>query len=203
MSGENAIMPWGSELAACTNMGELSQLWQKANDPIAISQSLGLLERQGLNYTVEQLQGRMSTEWSVRGKEIQAAVATGPSDHAIATARQKLAEIDDESMQATLDYGDAVVAYATHHANHKKTRSATYMRMKAEAAIAGEKLTDGMAEMKSDSDEAVAQLYFDSELAEAKMKAAKARLDHLERSFQYHRSLMVREDRMDNRPGVS
>lgn len=191
------VMPWAARLAACQNIADLEQLWRECSSAEAMADAIETLDRQGLDYDPVKVQGRMAADWETRAQEIRSQAQDKPSDRQLVSAREKLAELDDQSLQATHDYGSAVQDWATKHATHKKLRAKKFTTLKAEWAGRSEKLTDGFANELCDADEEVAAAYLASEMAEAKMKAAKSLLDHINRSFEHHRSLFVREDRAD------
>lgn len=182
--------PYRDELRRCESRVQLSQLWQKYApfEPAAHKQA--------------------QADWEARAAEIDQEQANSRS---FSTAREALDNIDLQSLQATLDYGDALNDYAAAHTDKKKREAAVKLLAKAgklegltpEMQLAYDQakkpLTDGMAQMFADVDEEVATLRLAEYIADGRVKAAKATLDHLERSFQYHRSLMVREDRVDGR----
>ena len=191
--------PWAAELAATSTTPGLSQLWQVWATDAKVLEAMELLDKQGLDLTPEQIIRRMGEDWKARAGEIAAAQSTGATQQQIVTAREKLAEIDDQSMEAVHDYAAALDKYARAHAAYKKERAKKYLAVKAEYAARGDKLTNGEADMLADADEEVARLYMESEIGEGLVKAARALLDHLDRSFQHHRSLFVRQEEVDRR----
>jgi hypothetical protein len=184
------VMPYTGELAAAESMAELAQLWQKYAAGVP-----------------PELSARMSADWDARAAELRADTALGRNPEQVATAREALDRIDLESLQATLDYADANNAFAEAHTRFKSLRAKKYLLAKAgkllpegitDARELG-KVTNGEAEMIADADDEVQSARLQAYITEGQVKAVRSKLDHLERSFQYHRSLMVREDRVDSR----
>ena len=192
-------MPWAADLEAARTLNELSALWARHRDPATLTATIETLTRQGIEASQTEVEGWMGRDWEIRAAEIRAGDQTGPSTQQVQTAREKLDEIDTASLQATHDYADALSRFAKAHAHHRRIRAKKYLAVKAEHANAGEKITNGEADMITDADDEVSAAYLESEIAEALVRAGRARIDHLSRSFEYHRSLYVRESRVDGR----
>lgn len=187
-------MPYTGELAMAESLAEMADLWQKYAPGCP-----------------PEAADRMAADWEARKAELRADTAMGRSPEKMATAREALDRIDMESLQATLDYGDALNEFAAAHTRFKTLRAQKYLLAKAgridrmslpddvREALADKKLTNGEADMLADADEEVQDARLAAYITEGKVKACRSKLDHLDRSFQYHRSLMVREDKVDTR----
>jgi len=120
----------------------------------------------------------------------------------IVSVSEKLAQIEQDSFDAQIEYGKTLDDWATAHTHFKTLRAQTYTKFRVSPDLPrtrGDGTTVADTDMWTDADEAVGDARFKAYLAEGKMKAAKSNLDRLERSFQYHRSLLVNERKADER----
>ena len=191
--------PWSSELAAASTVPEMGALWEKLTSDEGQASSVDWFERAGIDVDPSQITARAAADFTARSAEIATAAETAPTTKEVNTSREALSRIDEESRQAVEDYTTALVDFAKSHAAHKRERAKAYTRLKAERAASDDKISNGEADMVVDAQDAIASLHMQSEIAEALVKAGRARIDHIDRSFNYHRSLLVREDRVDSR----
>lgn len=193
--------PWAVALATVRTVPDLATLWREWSADAGVQKAVETYGAQGLDVTPAEISQLMRTDWARRQTEIEVADVESPppSPEQVASAREKLEKLMEDSYQATLDYGVAARAWAESHAKYKATRAKRYLRAKADGIADGGKMTNGEAEMITDADDEVATLYLQSEIDEGLVRAARARLDHVDRSFNYYRSVFVREDRADQR----
>lgn len=189
--------PWSADLAAAATVPELDTLWRTHTSDVAMGEAVEWHERANLPDDPDAIMARMRADWEARAQELRAAEPPPGARREAFTSREALEEIDTQSRLAVEEYSRALHEFGTAHSTYKRERAKKYLRVKAEASTAGTKLTNGEADMMVDADDTVSELHLRAEIAEGAVKATRARLDHIERQFQYHRSLMVRESRVD------
>lgn len=148
------------------------------------------------------LMAHMNQDTNTRKAELQAEQIANPpqSPQQAQSTLEKLEQIDLQSLQATLDYGDALAAWATADATFRKLEAKTYMRFKVMLdEVTGKPIANAEAEMRTAADDDVADARLQKNITEGQVKAARSRMEQLERSFEYHRSLMVNERKVDQR----
>lgn len=182
--------PYRGELAMAETVAELTAIWAKYSPAPA------------------EVAERMAADFSAKRAELAALTAQGITPQRAASALEALAALDDQSLQATLDLGDALNDFAEAHTRKKTLEAQLQLLAKARKfpnlspelrAVVDEAktITDGMARMLCDADETMADARLQAYITEGKVKAARSKLDHIQRSFDYHRSLLVRESRVD------
>lgn len=178
--------PWRADARAATSLAQLEAVyrhWAKVvTDPDLVH--------------------AMNSDVTVRKAELQAQQVVQPpqTEEQYATTKEKLERIDLESLQAVLAYGDALQEWAVADATFRKLEAKTYMRFKVMVdEVTGKPIANAEAEMRTAADEEVAEARLQKNITEGQVKAGRSRMEQLERSFEYHRSLMVNERKVDNR----
>jgi hypothetical protein len=194
----NDARPWSADLAAAATFPDLEALWRRHTSDESMAAAVDWHGRANLPDAPDEIMARMRVDWEARAQELRAAAPPPGTTREAFTSREALEEIDTASRLAVEEYARALNEFGTAHSTYKRERAKAYLRVKAAAAATGEKLTNGEADMMVDADDTVAELHLRAEIAEGAVKATRARLDHIERQFQYHRSLMVRESRVDS-----
>lgn len=178
--------PWREELVACTTVQDLNALWEKYGSGQApeISNAVAL---------------------DLQTRQAELAVEDPPPSNVVQGSMEALERIDTDSFEAQKAYADALNEWAVAHTNFKTVKAKTHLKFKAQEVTTDSgktvKMANAEAEMHADADDDVAAARLRAYIAEGMVKSTKARMDQLERSFQYHRSLMVNERKLDVRPG--
>lgn len=177
--------PWTADVEAAHDINALNAIYQRFSP--------------GLDETT---MGHLTMALNVRKVELE----SEPDPRQVVTSERILVQNEDDSYQAQQTYASALDRWAKADATYKKLRARTYLQFKAQEApnhngrIAP--MSADEANMRADADDAVAAARLEANISEGLVKAARSDMDRLERQFQHHRSLMVREGRMDNRPAA-
>lgn len=170
--------PWREEVESARSMQDLNDVWAKY----------------GTGAPPEVIR-ELQNDLQVRQIELENEQPPTPVSQYM-TSLERLAQIETQSYEAQEAYREALERFAKGHTAFKTLRAKTYVRFRPDFKSAAD------TDMHTDADDAVAAARLEAYLAEGLVKAAKSNLDRLEREFQYHRSLVVNERKVDARPGA-
>lgn len=171
--------PWRAQVQAARTTQDLNAIWEEHH-------------QQG---DPDEKTRELTNDLQVRQIEMQEEQPPTPQGQYV-TSLERLAQIETESYEAQEAYRSALERFANGHTEFKTKRAKKYVMLRPDFKSAAD------TEMHADADDDVASARLEAYLSEGLVKAAKTNLDRLEREFQYHRSLVVNERKVDTRPGA-
>ncbi len=202
------VYPWASDLSTARSVIDLNGVWEKWASPGGIAVATEQFERAGFAIDPTGIRSALGTDLNEAKARLQEPVDDSPAPNPgrKESAAETLENDLYESAAAVDTFALVVEEEARAGARYKHARAKKMLWFKThmlngDPVPEGKRVTDGEATLLADADDEVAALNLTAVIAEAQLKAARARLEHIERKFERSRSVFSHESRIDARLG--